>query len=89
MADIIDMIWIDKELKKDDLAETKKEALAGLKEKAESGDLRSGELGKLRKKVNRSSDDSLKSVLTRPVRDGRGKRHVDAIIRHPVLGRNL
>jgi hypothetical protein len=64
MADIIDLIWIDKELKKEDLADKKKEALADLQKKAEAGKLRKGELGKLRKKVNRSSDESLKSVLS-------------------------
>jgi hypothetical protein len=64
MTDILDLIWIDKELKKGDLAETKKEALTKLQKKAEAGDLKKGELGKLRKKVNRSSDDGLKSVLS-------------------------
>jgi hypothetical protein len=64
MADILDLIWIDRELKKEDLAAQKKEALENLKVKAESGDLKSGELGKLRKKVNRSADDSVKSIVS-------------------------
>jgi hypothetical protein len=63
MADIIDMIWIDKELKKDDLAEKKKAALTDLQKKAEAGKLRKGELGKLRKKVNRSAEESVRAIL--------------------------
>jgi hypothetical protein len=64
MADIIDLVWIDKELKKDDLAEKKKEALTDLKEKAEAGDLKKGELGKLLRQRNRSQSDYAKSILT-------------------------
>jgi hypothetical protein len=64
MTDILDLIWIDKELTKEDLADGKKTALAALQKKAEAGDLKKGELGKLRKKVNRRSDESLKSVLS-------------------------
>ena len=63
MADILDMIWIDKELKKDDLADQKKEALVKLQEKAEAGELKKGELGRLRKKVNRSAEQSVRSIL--------------------------
>jgi hypothetical protein len=64
ITDILDMNWIDKELKKDDLADTKKEALADLKEKAEAGQLKKGELGTLRKKVNRSAEESVKSIAS-------------------------
>jgi hypothetical protein len=64
MTDILDMIWIDKELNAEDLAETKKEALAELLEKAEDGQLKKGELGRLRKKVNRSAEESVKSIAS-------------------------
>jgi hypothetical protein len=63
MADIIDLVWIDKELKKGDLADKKKEALAALQKKAEAGKLKSGELGKLRRKVNRSAEESVRAIL--------------------------
>lgn len=64
MADILDLIWIDKELKRSNLSEKKSTALTNLQKKAEAGQLKKGELGKLRKQVNRNAEESVKSILS-------------------------
>ncbi len=64
LADVADLIWIEKELAKQNLSKEKKSALEKLKEKALSGELRYGDLGKLKRRGHHG-DDGLKAFLAR------------------------
>ncbi len=65
LADVADLIWIEKELAKKSLKNEKKATLETLREKALSGELRKGDLGRVRKSGRQTADDSLRAFLSK------------------------
>jgi hypothetical protein len=65
LADAVDLIWIERELAREDLDEKKRAELEELRKKALDGSLREGELGRWRRQGRRKSEDALKSFLSK------------------------
>jgi hypothetical protein len=64
LADVADLIWIERELAKKDLDEKKRAALEELRKKALDGRLREGDLARWRRQ-GRQGEDAVKSFLSR------------------------
>jgi hypothetical protein len=65
LADIADIVQIEKELKKEDLSPEKKKALDGLRKKALKGELHDGALPALKKGTRGSRKDGLKRLISK------------------------
>jgi hypothetical protein len=65
LADIADIVQIEKELKREDLSPEKKKALNGLRKKALKGDLHDGALPALKKGTRSSRKESLKGLIAK------------------------
>ncbi len=65
LADVADLIWIEKELVKKNLSAEKKEALRELHEKAMEGSLRETDLRRFRKIGRKQSEENLRAFLSK------------------------
>lgn len=65
LADLVDLIWVEKELEKPELGKTARTSLETLKGKALSGSLKQKDLPAFRQHTRNTKDDGRKNILSR------------------------